>query len=110
MVNGTSLAVEDSSFTNNTALTGGGIFMSRVQDTYVYNSNFYYNNVSQAGGGINSGTHVLVLTCTVLHDTCNNRDCGTAPHCLAQLVIFALFAVHERSESLSSWWARMQRE
>lgn len=59
MVNGTSLAVEDSSFTNNTALTGGGIFMSRVADTYIYNNQFYHNNVSQAGGGINSGKHIF---------------------------------------------------
>lgn len=57
MVNGTSLAVEDSSFTGNTALTGGGIFMSRVTDTYIYNNYFLYNNVTQAGGGINAGVH-----------------------------------------------------
>ena len=55
MVNGTSLAVEDSTFTNNIALTGGGIYMSRVTDTYIYGNYFYNNNVSQAGGGINSG-------------------------------------------------------
>lgn len=59
MVNGTSLAVEDSSFTSNTALTGGGIFMSRVTDTYIYNSCFYHNNVTQAGGGINAGVHIV---------------------------------------------------
>lgn len=55
MLNGTSLAVEESTFTGNTALTGGGIFISRVTDTYIYNNYFYHNNVSQAGGGINSG-------------------------------------------------------
>lgn len=75
MVNGTSLAVEDSSFTNNTALTGGGIFMSRVADTYIYNNQFYHNNVSQAGGGINSGKHFLVGKCTnmrLMHDFWKN--------------------------------------
>ena len=60
MVNGTSLAVEDSTFSNNTALTGGGIYMSRVTDTYIYGSYFYHNNVSQAGGGINSGVELVV--------------------------------------------------
>ena len=64
MVNGTTLAVEESSFTNNTALTGGGIFMSRVADTYIYNSKFYHNNVSQAGGGINSGKAFFCPKCT----------------------------------------------
>ena len=52
MVNGTSLAVSESSFLNNTALTGGGIYMSRIQETYIYDSYFYHNNVSQEGGGI----------------------------------------------------------
>ena len=55
MVNGTSLAVEESTFTNNTALNGGGIFMSRVTDTYIYNNFFYHNVVTQQGGGINAG-------------------------------------------------------
>ena len=82
MVNGTSLAVEDSYFTNNTALAGGGIFMSRVTDTYVYNNHFYYNNVSQAGGGINAGErsahtvqqhhcHVRCHACTKLQALSN---------------------------------------
>lgn len=58
MANGTSLAIEDSSFVSNTASTGGGIFMSRVTDTYIYNNYFYHNNVTQAGGGINAGAHI----------------------------------------------------
>lgn len=57
MANGTSLAIEDSSFVGNSASTGGGIFMSRVTDTYIYNNYFYHNNVTQAGGGINAGMH-----------------------------------------------------
>ena len=52
MVNGTSLAVSESSFTNNTALTGGGIYMSRITETYIYDSYFYHNNVTQEGGGV----------------------------------------------------------
>lgn len=52
MVNGTSLAVSESSFTNNTALTGGGIYMSRISETYIYDSCFYHNNVTQEGGGV----------------------------------------------------------
>ncbi len=55
MINATSLAVEQSSFVNNTALTGGGIYMSRVTDTYIYDNYFYSNNVTQEGGGIYSG-------------------------------------------------------
>ena len=55
MINATSLAVEQSSFVNNTALTGGGIYMSRVTDTYIYDNYFYNNNVTQEGGGIYSG-------------------------------------------------------
>jgi len=55
MINATSLAVEQSSFVNNTALTGGGIYMSRVTDTYIYDTLFYSNNVTQEGGGIYSG-------------------------------------------------------
>ena len=55
MVNATSLAIEDSMFLNNTALTGGGVYMSRVTDSYIYNTYFYGNNVTQAGGGIYSG-------------------------------------------------------
>ncbi len=55
MINATSLAVEQSSFVNNTALTGGGIYMSRVTDTYIYDTLFYSNNVTQEGGAIYSG-------------------------------------------------------
>ncbi len=55
MINATSLAIEQSLFMNNTALTGGGIYMSRVTDTYIYDTLFYSNNVTQEGGGIYSG-------------------------------------------------------
>ena len=55
MVNATSLAVEQSSFVNNTALTGGGIYLSDVTDTYIYETYFYSNNVTQEGGAIYSG-------------------------------------------------------
>ena len=57
MVNGTSLAVEQSTFMNNTAGTGGAIYMSRITDTYIYDTYFYSNNVTQEGGAIYSGTH-----------------------------------------------------
>ena len=56
MINSTSLAIEQSEFMNNTALLGAGIYMSRVTDTYIYDTYFYNNNASQAGGGIYSGT------------------------------------------------------
>lgn len=41
MVNATSLAIEQSTFMNNTALTGGAVYMSRVTDTYIYDTYFY---------------------------------------------------------------------
>lgn len=63
MVNGTSLAVSESSFTNNTALTGGGIYMSRVTETYIYDSYFYHNNVTQEGGGVFASECTFTVTC-----------------------------------------------
>ena len=66
MINATSLAVEQSSFVNNTALTGGGIYMSRVTDTYIYDTLFYSNNVTQEGGGIYSGMPPLHVALRVL--------------------------------------------
>jgi len=51
---------------NNTALTGGGIYMSRVTDTYIYDTLFYSNNVTQEGGGIYSGMPPLHVALHVL--------------------------------------------
>jgi len=66
IINATSLAVEQSRFVNNTALTGGGIYMSRVTDTYIYDTLFYSNNVTQEGGGIYSGMPPLHVALHVL--------------------------------------------
>ena len=71
MINATSLAVEQSSFVNNTALTGGGIYMSRVTDTYIYDTLFYSNNVTQEGGGIYSGMPPLHAALCLPLSTCH---------------------------------------
>ena len=67
MLNSTSLAVEQSEFVNNTALLGAGIYMSRVTDTYIYDTYFYHNNATQAGGGIYSGVRWLLMRLLLAH-------------------------------------------
>ena len=69
MINATSLAVEQSSFVNNTALTGGAIYMSRITDTYIYDTLFFSNNVTQEGGGIYSGMPPFHVALHVLFST-----------------------------------------
>ena len=61
MINATSLAIEQSDFTNNSALLGAGIYMSRVNDTYIYDTYFLNNNATQAGGAIYSGIQQLLI-------------------------------------------------
>ena len=75
MINATSLAIEQSDFTNNSALLGGGIYMSRVTDTYIYDTYFLNNNATQAGGGIYSGIPIK-------HSSANLHPCTVCrcPH------------------------------
>lgn len=75
MINATSLAIEQSSFVNNTALTGGGIYMSRVTNTYIYDTLFHSNNVTQAGGGIYSGMPLMPCTCAVFYSSAKYEVC-----------------------------------